>query len=152
MATPPFLQKLLTVIAPSGYETPAGAIWRAEAESFADQVTHDTIGSSVARVAAADGGDGRRLLGFVGHIDEIGLCVSYIAEKGQLHFQPVGGWDPQVLVGQRVTVQGQNGPVAGVIGRKPIHLLEEEERKKVAKIDDMYVDIGASSRDDAARL
>jgi putative aminopeptidase FrvX len=69
-----------------------------------------------------------------------------------LRFGTVGGWDPQILVGQRVTVQTSNGSVPGVVGRKPIHLLEDEERKQVAKFEQMYIDIGASSRDDAARL
>ena len=151
MTIPDFLQRLLTVTAPSGYESPAGALWRAEAESFAGSVSNDTLGSSVARVPAAGDGEAR-LIGLVGHIDEIGVSVSYIAEGGYLRFGPVGGWDPQVLIGQRVTVLGANGPVTGVIGRKPIHLLEEEERKKVPKLEDMYIDIGASSRDDAARL
>lgn len=149
MSIPDFLQRLLTVAAPSGYEAPASAVWRAYAEEFGAQVSYDTMGSSVARVAA---GDGAPLMGLVGHIDEIGLVVTYITDEGLLRFETIGGWDPQVLVGQRVTIQAEAGPLPGVIGRKPIHLLEEEERKQVAKIDKMFVDVGASSRDDAARL
>ncbi|HYZ28782.1 MAG TPA: M42 family metallopeptidase [Thermoleophilaceae bacterium] len=151
MAIPDFLHALLTATGPSGYETPAAEVWRESARSFTDDVASDTVGSSVARVAGADG-DAPPLIGLVGHIDEIGLVVKHITDEGVLRFGTIGGWDPQVLVGQRVTVQTAGGPVPGVVGRKPIHLLEEEERKQVAKFEQMYIDIGASSRDDAARL
>src|SRR4051812_3601998 len=149
MAIPQFLEALLTATGPSGYETPAADVWRASADGFAAEVTSDTVGSSVARVPA---GDGAPLVGLVGHIDEIGLVVKHITDEGVLRFGPIGGWDPQVLVGQRVTIHTANGPVSGVIGRKPIHLLEDEERKQVAKLEQMFIDIGASSRDDAARV
>jgi endoglucanase len=147
MAIPDFLQALLTATGPSGYETPAADVWRESARSFADDVASDTVGSSVARV-----GSEAPLMGLVGHIDEIGLVVRHITDEGVLRFGPIGGWDPQVLVGQRVTVHAGNGPVPGVVGRKPIHLLEEEERKQVAKLEQLYIDIGAADRDDAARL
>src|SRR4051794_33254066 len=152
MPIPHFLGDLLTATGPSGYETRAAAVWRSRAESFAAEVVSDTIGSSVARVPSSSGGDGARLAGLVGHTDEIGLVVTHITEQGVLRFETIGGWDPHVLVGQRVTVQTAAGPVAGVVGRKPIHLLEDEERKKVIKIEQMYIDIGAADRDDAARL
>jgi len=112
-------------------------------------VTNDTVGSSVARVSAADGAP---LMGLVGHIDEIGLVVRHITDEGVLRFGTIGGWDPQILVGQRVSVQTANGPLPGVVGRKPIHLLDQDDRKQVAKFEQMYIDIGATSRDDAARL
>jgi putative aminopeptidase FrvX len=150
MAIPSFLQDLLTATGPSGYETPAAEVWRESASSFAEDVTSDTVGSSVARVPASS--DGAPLMGLVGHIDEIGLVVKHITDEGVLRFGTIGGWDPQILVGQRVTVQGANGAVSGVVGRKPIHLLEEDDRKQVAKFEQMYIDIGAASRDDAARL
>jgi endoglucanase len=150
MAIPEFLEGLLTATAPSGYETPAAEVWRAQAQSFAAEVEWDTVGSSVARVPAE--GDGAPLVGLVGHIDEIGLVVKHITSEGVLRFGTIGGWDPQVLVGQRVTILTSKGPVAGVVGRKPIHLLEEDDRKQVAKFEQMYIDIGASDRDDAARV
>src|SRR4051812_38244758 len=149
MAIPQFLEALLTATGPSGYETPAAEVWRESASSFASEVTSDTVGSSVARVAAADGSP---LIGLVGHIDEIGLVVKHITDEGVLRFGTIGGWDPQILVGQRVSVQTLKGPVPGVVGRKPIHLLEDDDRKQVAKFEQMYIDIGAASRDDAARL
>jgi endoglucanase len=150
MAIPEFLEALLTATGPSGYETPAAEVWRESAREFAQEVSSDTVGSSVARVAAE--GEGAPLIGLVGHIDEIGLVVKHITDEGVLRFGTIGGWDPQILVGQRVTVHTSNGPVPGVVGRKPIHLLEEEDRKQVAKFEQMYIDIGAAGRDDAARL
>src|SRR3954466_10472550 len=149
MAIPEFLEALLTATGPSGYETPAAEVWRESARGFAAEVTSDTVGSSVARVPARDGAP---LVGLVGHIDEIGLVVKHITDEGVLRFGTIGGWDPQILVGQRVTVQTASGPVPGVVGRKPIHLLEEDDRKSVAKFEQMYIDIGATGRDDAARV
>jgi putative aminopeptidase FrvX len=149
MAIPEFLHALLTATGPSGYETPAAEIWRESARGFTDDVASDTVGSSVAQVQA---GDDAPLMGLVGHIDEIGLVVKHITDEGVLRFGPIGGWDPQVLVGQRVIVHAAGGPVPGVVGRKPIHLLEEDDRKQVAKLEQMYIDIGATNRDDAARL
>jgi putative aminopeptidase FrvX len=143
--TPPLLDKLLRAGAPSGHEGPAATIWR-EAASFAALST-DGLGSSIARV-----GDAEPLLAVVGHIDEIGLVVTHIDEKGFLWFAPIGGWDPQILVGQRVEVRGPGGPVAGVVGRKPIHLLDADQRKKVVELKGLHIDIGAADGDEAGEL
>src|SRR6476659_4211705 len=143
--TPDLLDKLLRTGAPSGYEAPVAEIWR-EAASFA-ALSSDGLGSSIARV-----GEEAPLLAVVGHIDEIGLVVTHIDEKGFLYFNPIGGWDPQILVGQRVEVRGRDGLVPGVVGRKPIHLLEPEQRKKVVELKGLHIDIGAADRDDAAGL
>ena len=140
--SPGLLDKLLRAPGPSGYETPAATVWR-EAASFATLST-DGIGSSVARI-----GDAAPLLAVVGHIDEIGLVVRHIDEKGFLWFAPIGGWDPQILVGQRVEVQGPNGPVPGVVGRKPLHLLDAEARKKVVELKSLHIDVGAADREEA---
>lgn len=145
MTTPDLLDKLLRAGAPSGYEGPAAEIWR-EAASFAE-LSFDGIGSSIARV-----GDASPLLAVVGHIDEIGLIITHIDEKGFLWFAPVGGWDPQILVGQRVEVRGRDGLVPGVAGRKPIHLLEADQRKKVVELKGMHIDIGAADREEAEGL
>jgi putative aminopeptidase FrvX len=142
---PELLDKLLRAGAPSGYEAPAAEIWR-EAAAFAS-LSSDGLGSSIARV-----GEEGPLLAVVGHIDEIGLVVSHIDEKGFLYFNPIGGWDPQILVGQRVEVRGRDGLVPGVVGRKPIHLLEPEQRKKVVELKGLHIDIGAADRDEAAEL
>ncbi len=141
---PELLDNLLGAPGPSGYEGPANEVWR-DAASFA-RVTSDSLGSSVARIGDEDA---RPLFAIVGHIDEIGLVITHVDEKGFLYFGPIGGWDPQILLGQRVSVQSKDGPVPGVIGRKPIHLLRDEQRKKVAELRDMHIDIGAADGDEA---
>jgi len=87
-----------------------------------------------------------------GHCDQIGLVVQYIDDEGFIHVSTIGGWDPQVLIGQRLTIWGAQGPVLGIIARKPIHLLNEEERKQVPKIKDLWLDIGAKNRDEVLRV
>jgi putative aminopeptidase FrvX len=87
---------------------------------------------------------------FAGHCDQIGFLVQHIDAEGFLYVLPIGGWDPVILVGQRVTVWTGGGPVAGVVGRKPIHLLTDEERKQVPKLKDLWVDIGAANKTEAA--
>jgi putative aminopeptidase FrvX len=143
--TPRLLDDLLRAGAPSGYEGPAAAVWR-EAASFAELST-DGLGSSIARI-----GDGSPLLAVVGHIDEIGLLITHVDEKGFLWFAPIGGWDPQILVGQRVEVRTKDGDVPGVVGRKPIHLLEADQRKKVVELKGLHIDIGADGREEAEGL
>ena len=142
---PPLLDRLLRAAAPSGHEGPAAAVWR-EAASFAE-LSFDGIGSTIARV-----GEEEPLLAVVGHIDEIGLAITHIDEKGFLWFAPIGGWDPQILVGQRVEIQSHDGVVPGVVGRKPIHLLDPEQRKKVVQLKGLHIDVGAVDRDEAAAL
>ncbi len=145
--TPELLDALLRVPAPSGYEAPASAVWR-EAASFAE-VRTDGLGSSMALV----GSDGAEpVLAIAGHLDEIGLVVTHIDDKGFIWFAAIGGWDPQVLVGQRVEIATKEGPVFGVAGRKPIHLLEEEQRKKVVELKGLHIDVGADDGDAAKEL
>jgi len=142
---PQLLDELLRAGAPSGYEGPAASVWRQHA-SFAS-LAADGLGSSIARV-----GDAAPLLAVVGHIDEIGLVVTHVDEKGFLWFAPIGGWDPQILVGQRVEVRGRDGSVPGVVGRKPIHLLEADQRKKVVELKGLHIDVGAADREEAEEL
>lgn len=87
-----------------------------------------------------------------GHIDEIGLQVTHIDEKGFLYVDEIGGWDPQVLVGQRVTILGRKGDVPGVIGKKAIHLMSAEDREKASKTKQLWVDVGVTSAEEAAGL
>ncbi len=148
MATPDTLLELLTAPGPSGYETAPAAAWREAARAFAE-VSGDTLGSSLARVPGTAGGP---LLAVVGHIDEIGLIITHISEEGFLHFVGVGGWDAQILVGQRVELATRGGRVLGVIGKKPIHLLKEDDRKKVAEVKDLHIDVGAKDGDEAREL
>ncbi|HEY7455939.1 MAG TPA: M42 family metallopeptidase [Solirubrobacterales bacterium] len=142
---PALLDKLLRASAPSGHEGPAATAWREQA-SFAS-LSADALGSSIARA-----GEGAPLLAVVGHIDEIGLVVTHIDERGFLWFAPIGGWDPQILVGQRVQVCTRDALVPGVVGRKPIHLLDPDQRKKVVELKRLHIDIGAADGDEAAAL
>ncbi|HEY2636462.1 MAG TPA: M20/M25/M40 family metallo-hydrolase, partial [Solirubrobacteraceae bacterium] len=145
--TPEGLRRLLTAPGPSGYEAAPAAVFRELASAFAE-VGDDTVGNSVARVAGA--GDGP-LLAIIGHADEIGVIVSHIDDNGFLRFRGVGGWDTTVLVGQRVELMARDGVVPGVIGRKPIHLLEGDARKKAPEMKELHIDIGARDADDARR-
>jgi putative aminopeptidase FrvX len=149
---PPVLRELLAAHGPSGYERAPAAVWRQAAGAFA-QVSSDVIGTPLALVSPREGAQSqpRRLL-VMGHIDEIGLIVTHIDDEGFLWFRTVGGWDAQVLVGQRIVLDTAAGPLAGVIGRKPIHLLREEDRKKVADVRDMHIDVGARDGEQAREL
>src|SRR4051812_27791153 len=148
MAVPELLRDLLAAHGPSGYEGAPAAAWRRHAEAFAE-VEGDLLGSSTARVAGTGGGP---TVAVVGHVDEIGLIVTHVDDKGFLWFAGVGGWDPQVLVGQRVSVATRDGSLPGVVGRKPIHLLRDEDRKKVPELRDLHIDIGARDGEAARAL
>ncbi len=148
---PAVLRELLLARGPSGYEASATAVWLQSAGSFAD-ASVDTLGTPLARVGARDGGTPAKRLLVMGHIDEIGLIVTHIDDDGFLWFREVGGWDPQILIGQRVVLDGLAGAVPGIVGRKPIHLLRDEERKKVVEIRDMHIDIGAKDGEQAREL
>ncbi len=148
----PVLRELLLARGPSGYEAAPAGVWSKAAEGFAT-VSTDLVGTPVAHVAAHHGAPAptRRLV-VMGHIDEIGLIVTHIDDEGYLWFGPVGGWDSQILVGQRVVLSTRGGEVLGLIGKKPIHLLREEERKKVAEVRDLHIDIGAGDGKEAREL
>ncbi|HET7024419.1 MAG TPA: M20/M25/M40 family metallo-hydrolase [Gemmatimonadales bacterium] len=177
---PSFLHTLLDSPGPSGFETAPARLWRKEAESFADDVHGDVHGNSYASLFAGE--EGSRVAGrksrlksrgvtgrgtgasetrdlrpatsimFAGHIDEIGLMVVHIDDNGFLTFDGIGGWDTQVFVGQRVTILGRKGPVAGVIGKKAIHLMDKDDRDKVSKTEDLWIDIGARKKAEAEKL
>jgi putative aminopeptidase FrvX len=142
---PETLKRLLTAAGPSGYEQAPAAVFREAAAGFA-QVEYDSVGSTVARVPGTGGGPS---VAVVGHVDEIGLIVHHIDDKGYLWFTGVGGWDPIILVGQRLEIATRDGVVPGVVGKKPIHLMKDEDRKKVPLIKDLHIDIGAADGEDA---
>lgn len=146
--SPPFLASLLDAAAPSGFEVGAARLWRAEAETFAHYVKTDVSGNTLATVNP----DGRPRVMLAGHIDEIGLQVTHIDEDGFLFIDRIGGWDPQVLVGQRLKILGSRGDVRGVIGKKAIHLQEPDERKKASEISKLWIDVGVESRAEATEL
>ena len=140
-----FLKKLLDTPGPSGFETLASRAWRAEAETFAERVTSDVAGNCIAEVN--QGGSPTILVD--GHLDEIGVITQYIDDDGFLFISPIGGWDAQVLVGQRIRLLTAQGDVFGVVGRRPIHLSKDADRKRPAKFEDLWLDIGAKDRAEA---
>ncbi|MEX1256442.1 MAG: M42 family metallopeptidase [Gemmatimonadota bacterium] len=143
-----FLERLLEEPGPSGFESRPARVWRAEAGTFADRVWADVHGNSFAELGA----EKRPRVMLAGHVDEIGLQITHVDEKGFIYVDGIGGWDSQVLVGQRVKILGKGGDVPGVIGKKPIHLMKAEERKKASEIEDLWVDVGASSAEEVAGL
>ncbi|HUU90990.1 MAG TPA: M42 family metallopeptidase [Phycisphaerae bacterium] len=142
-----FLEDLMAAWCPSGFEENAQDVVRARLADRCDDLRTDVHGNVLAGVNV--GAPLRVML--AGHVDEIGLMVSHIDENGYLFFQAIGGYDADILTGQRVIVHGAKGPVQGVIGRKAIHLMTPEERKEAAKIEDLFIDIGATDAKDAAR-
>ena len=123
-----FLTALLDAPGPSGFEAGPARRWRAEAEGFADEVRADVSGNSFATLRA--GAAGAPPIMLAGHIDEIGFIVVHIDDQGYLWFETIGGWDPQVFVGQRVTLLGKEESVPGVIGKPAIHLLDKDDRER----------------------
>lgn len=146
---PRLLEELLVAAGPSGHETDAARAWREGVAEFATDVEVDHLGSSRARIPGTKGGP---RLAIFGHIDEIGLHVTHIEDGGFLRFGQVGGWDPTVLIGQRVRVMTREGPIPGVIARKPIHLLRDEDRKKVPELKALHIDVGAKDAEEAGKL
>ena len=142
------LIELLETPSPSGYEHPVQDVVRRYVEDFADVVTTDLHGNVIACVNP--GATPRVML--AGHCDQIGMLITQIDEDGFLYAQTIGGWDPQQLIGQRMTIWTRSGPVPAVIARKPIHLLTEDERKQVVKAKDLWLDIAATSKEQAAEL
>jgi endoglucanase len=140
-----FLKKLVETPSPSGYERPVQDVVRRYVAEFADEVRTDVHGNVI---AVKNPGAKLRVM-FAGHCDQIGLLVSHVDAEGFLYVQTIGGWDPQQLIGQRLTVWTAGGPAPGVIARKPIHLLSEEEKKQVPKIKDLWLDIGAKNKEEA---
>ena len=139
-----FLKQLLDSPGPSGFESAPAKLWRAQAAAFAD-VSADAVGNSFATVNPA----GSPTIMLAGHIDEIGVMVVHIDDDGYAYIAGIGGWDVQVLIGQRIRFLGRNGDVLGVVGKKPIHLIKTEDREKASKMNELWVDIGAASRKEA---
>ena len=145
-----FLKTLIETPGPSGYERDVAAVWRTEAETFADEVDRDLTGNSFAWLRSSNP-DAPTVL-IEGHIDEIGIQITHVDPEGYIWFDAIGGWDAQVLTGQRIRFLTSGvEPVVGVIGRKAAHLLKAEDRDKAVKIEDLWIDIGAGSRDDALK-
>jgi len=145
-----FLEQLLAAPSPSGYEQPAQRVFREYVTNYCDEVTTDVMGNVFARVAGK-GKDLPRVM-VVGHTDEIGLQVKYIDDKGFLYFAAVGGVDAHLTPGKRVDIHTTAGPLPGVIGKKPIHLMDAKDRETVVKLEAQYIDIGAKDKKEAQKL
>jgi endoglucanase len=143
-----FLKSLVEAGGTSGYEGPVQALFRRQVEPLAESVSTDVMGNTIAVL----NGRGQPKLMFAGHADEIGFLVRYINDEGFVYFGPVGGWDAEVVVGQRVTVHTASGPVRGVVGKRAIHLMDEEDRKKKSELDSLWIDLGVADRAEAERL
>ena len=144
-----FLREIVEAPSPSGYEQPAARVFRDYVTPLADDVATDVMGSVHAVLRGS--GDGPSVM-LAGHIDEIGFMVTYITDEGFCAFAPIGGHDPQILPGARVHVHTDGGVLLGVLGRLPIHLLEEEERKQVVKMHKMFIDLGLPAEDVKKRI
>jgi endoglucanase len=142
---PPFRTELLHARSPSGYETEAQAVFDRHVKPAADAYTGDALGN---RIATLNPSGGPTLM-LAGHLDEIGLLVSYVNKDGFLYFDTIGGHDRTVISGRRVIIQSANGPVRGVTGKRAIHLMDEADRKKVPEIHEIWIDIGARSKKEA---
>ncbi len=140
-----FFQQILETPSPSGYEEPVQGLVRKYAEGFADEIRTDLHGNVI---VSCNPGAPLRVM-FAGHCDQIGLLVTYINDEGYIYTGTIGGWDPQQLIGQRMTIYTVGGPIPGVIARKPIHLLDDDERKQVVKAKDLWIDIGAKDKKEA---
>ncbi len=142
-----FLRKLVELPSPSGFEQPAQRLIRERVKDCVDQVRVDVHGNLI---AALNPSAPLRIM-LDGHCDEIGLMITHIDDKGFIYFQAIGGIDPSNLAGQRVEIHSPGGPVPGVIGRKPIHMMTPEEHGKTGKIKDFWIDIGAKNLKDAQK-
>ena len=141
-----FLKQLLDTAGPSGFELAPGRVWRDEVGTFADSVRADVHGNSVAVLNAK----GKPRVMFAGHIDEIGLQITHIDDDGFLYFSGIGGWDSQVLVGQRVLILTREGSVRVDVSQETRAPVRKEDLDRVTKVIDLWIDIGAVSRDEAA--
>src|SRR2546430_1965108 len=142
-----FLKQLLDTAGPSGVEQAPGRVWREEGGEVADDVRVDVHGDSVASLNGK--GEPRGVL--TRDIDEIGIQITHVDENGFLYFSGIGGWDSQVLVGQRVLILSREGAVHGVVGKKAVHQLKKEDLDRVTKVIDLWIDIGATGHDEAAK-
>jgi len=142
---PTFLADLLAARSPSGAEQEAQKVFDSYVKSAADHYENDVLGNRIATLNTS--GDPIVLL--AGHIDELGLQISYVNKDGYLYFNTIGGHDRVMIPGRRVIISTKNGPILGVTGKRAIHLMDEAERKKVPEVHEMWIDIGAKSKKEA---
>jgi len=144
-----FLSELVEAPSPSGFEQPAAKVFRDRLTSVADEIETNVMGSVHAVLKGKRDGVSVML---AGHIDEIGLMVNYITAEGFIAFAAIGGVDAAILPGMRVRLHTAEGELLGIMGRKPIHLIEEDERKNVTKIEKLFIDLGMSAEEVKKRV
>lgn len=142
-----FLKRLLTTPSPSGYEAANQRIWCDYARQFADEVRTDAYGNAIAVYNPK--GDTRIM--FDGHVDELGLMIKHIDDRGFIYFQKIGGVDPATVRGKRVSIHTAKGTVRGVVGSLAIHLQDRDKDQKVPKMHEMFIDIAAKDAADARK-
>ena len=140
-----FLKKLMDTMSPSGFEEEAMKVWKDRTKRFADEIKTDILGNSIACLNKG----GKTKIMLAGHLDEVGFMVKYIDKEGYIYFSTIGGIDLHLVPGKRVWIKTKKGKVLGVMGKKPVHLLSGKERKKVAKIEELWIDIGAKNEKEA---
>lgn len=143
------LKELTDANAISGHEKEARDIMEKYVKPYADEVFTDHLGSLIAKKVGEE--KGPKIM-VAGHLDEVGFMITRIDKNGFLFFQTIGGWWNQVMLAQRVTIMTKEGNITGVIGSKPPHILTAEQRKKPIEIKDMFIDIGASSKEEAEKF
>jgi endoglucanase len=144
---PAFLVDLLNARSPSGYETEAQAVVDKYVKDAADEYRKDGLGNRIATIKSAKG----PTLMMTGHMDELGLIITYVDDKGFLYFDTVGGIDLTTISGRRVSILTEKGIVKGVTGRRAIHLLNAEERKKIPEKQNLWIDIGVKDKAEALK-
>lgn len=144
-SVPPFLAELLHARSPSGYEGEAQAVFDRHVKPVADEYRNDALGNRIATLNPS----GDPVLMLAGHMDELGLIITYVNKEGFLYFDTIGGHDLSVISGRRVIIQTAGGPVKGVTGKRAIHLMDDDDRKKVPKKHEIWIDIGVRSKEEA---
>ena len=142
------LKKIVETPSPSGFEQPVQKILRAEMKKCCDEVTTDVHGNLTGVVNPK----AKLRVMLSGHADELGFIIKSIDDKGFIRFDGLGGWDASHAVGQRVIIYNERGPVHGVLGKKPIHLLSGDEGGKAPSLDQLWIDIGAKDKKDAEKV
>ncbi len=145
-----FLKAICETPSPSGYEQPVQNLFRKYIQDCVDSIQTDVLGNAMGLIRGRRPGKPTVML--AGHCDEIGFMIKYIDENGFIYFAPIGGVDDQLLPGKQVWVHSSKGPILGVIGRKPIHLIDPKDREKVVQFYNQFIDIGAKNKKEAEKL
>ncbi|MCK4352000.1 M42 family metallopeptidase [candidate division WOR-3 bacterium] len=133
-----FLREFMDSMSPSGFEEEAREVWKVRTKSFVDEVFTDVHGNAIGVLNK----EGNPKVMLAGHMDEVGYMAKYVDKGGFIYFSPIGGIDLHLVPGERVWIKTKKGKILGIMGREPIHHLKEEERKKVAELESLFLDIG----------